>query len=183
MVFICSLSCFFMCKQFRRSSTTHCCICKSFDCRESQTARWQAVVGVQQREIIFFDCALLVFFATSYYHRLIVTKNKQWSVYGQAKVGQGLQLCRVLSRLSSLQKHLSIHTQVTPMFLHFYFVFFYSFFPPPFSFLPFFRFLFSLPGCKAETGETNSEQGPSIIGDVQAAKDGGGSSRITSTAV
>lgn len=75
------------------------------------------------------------------------------------------------------------HASNTPMFLHFYFVFFYPFFPPPFSFLPFFRFLFSLPGCKAETGETNSEHGPSIIGDVQAAKDGGSSSRITSTAV
>lgn len=72
------------------------------------------------------------------------------------------------------------NTHVSPLLLRFLLLFFSS---PFFLFLPFFRFLFSLPGCKAETGETNSEQGPSIIGDVQAAKDGGGSSRITSTAV
>ena len=89
-----------------------------------------------------------------------------------------LRMCRVLSHLSSLQKHLSIHTQLTPTrFSTSTFFFLLALFPS------FFHILFSLPGCKGETDKRSSARGPLIIGDGQAAKDGGGSSRITSTAV
>ena len=91
----------------------------------------------QEEDAILNGCPLHlprgILFLSSYPYKI----NKGLCM-GRQRLGGAdnqLRMCRVLSHLSSLQKHLSIHTQLTPTrFSTSTFFFFLLFFPPFFMF-------------------------------------------------